>query len=152
MERERIEPEWGRAAEVSFLQPQRKGLSVGGLALGVAGGILLAVAVLVLVTRLAARAEAPRVQQQLREQAEALQERQRQAELVRQQEVQAQAQARLARQEALRAAQAEAQRKAAAWAAFYKAPAHCAEVATVECANDYIRARKAFEARYRAGG
>lgn len=50
---------------------------------------------------------------------------------------------------------AEADRRELAWTRFYKKPAACDEgrggAWTVECANDYIRARKRFAAEYDAG-
>ena len=49
----------------------------------------------------------------------------------------------------------EIDRKARAWSEYYKKPKHCVENpgadTLVECANHYIRARREFEAAYRAG-
>ncbi len=42
-------------------------------------------------------------------------------------------------------------RKAKAWTKFYRAPANCAEAATLECANGFIRAKRTFEERYARG-
>lgn len=56
-----------------------------------------------------------------------------------------------AREEARRAAADATARKDKAWASFYRKPAHCADTASVECANDYIRARRNFEAKYARG-
>jgi hypothetical protein len=50
--------------------------------------------------------------------------------------------------------QAEAQKKEAAWQKFYKRPAHCDRPEGpqfVECANQHIRARRAFDTLYAAG-
>lgn len=138
------------------------GLTVSGLVLGVGGGILLAVLVLGLIGALAARQESLRVREALAAHQAAFQtEQQRFAE--EQQRIQRE-QAEKARsmahelaglqrqQEADRqAAQAEQQRRAAAWASFYQVPKQCVGVASVECANDYIRAKRAFEAAYKPG-
>lgn len=55
---------------------------------------------------------------------------------------------------AQRAADALAKRKAAAWSAFYRAPASCEHPAAwadqVECGNQYIRAKKEFEKNWQA--
>lgn len=52
-------------------------------------------------------------------------------------------------------ARAELDRKVRAWKEYYQRPRHCVEnpVADtlVDCANHYIRARREFEAAYRAG-
>jgi hypothetical protein len=50
-----------------------------------------------------------------------------------------------------RLANEQAARKERAWAKFYKQPAHCEQAATVECANGFIRAKRAFEAKYARG-
>ena len=42
----------------------------------------------------------------------------------------------------------DAERKERAWAASYRKPPGCADSASLECANHYIRARRAFEAQY----
>jgi hypothetical protein len=47
------------------------------------------------------------------------------------------------------AAQAEERRKAA-WAKFYRPSPRCEGSGTVECANEFIRARRKFEAQYSA--
>jgi hypothetical protein len=47
---------------------------------------------------------------------------------------------------------AESDRKARAWAKFYKAPSYCSDAATIECANGFIRAKRAFEQRWAQGG
>jgi hypothetical protein len=53
--------------------------------------------------------------------------------------------------EALKAAQEAEARRDKAWARFYKPSELCAQHATVECANVYIRARREFEARFASG-
>ena len=93
-----------------------------------------------------------------------------QAAAVRAQEEQA-ARARAAREEQIRIQQAEIARrekeaallhaeqlklqaKEEAWKRYYRRPSHCdvAEgTAFVECANDYIRAKRRFEEQYAAG-
>ena len=51
-----------------------------------------------------------------------------------------------------RAAQAEVDRKEAAWRRFYKPSPGCETASTsVECANEHIRAKREFEAKYSAG-
>lgn len=50
-----------------------------------------------------------------------------------------------------RAAHEADERKARAWAKFYRSPAGCDAAATVECANDRIRARRVFEAEFAKG-
>jgi hypothetical protein len=42
----------------------------------------------------------------------------------------------------------DAQRMEQAFAASYRKPPGCADAATLECANHYIRAKRAFEAQY----
>ena len=42
-------------------------------------------------------------------------------------------------------------RRTAAWAKFYRKPAACNDAATLECANGYIRAKRAFEQKYAKG-
>jgi hypothetical protein len=41
--------------------------------------------------------------------------------------------------------------KEAAWAAFYKPSEECLNSVSVECGNEYIRARREFERRYAQG-
>ena len=54
--------------------------------------------------------------------------------------------------EAMRATQMEAARKEAAWKRFYRPSAACiGSAATVECANEHIRAQKEFARRFAAG-
>jgi hypothetical protein len=53
--------------------------------------------------------------------------------------------------ESNRAAAETNERKARAWAKFYRSPAGCDAAATVECANDRIRARRVFEAEFAKG-
>lgn len=92
-----------------------------------------------------------RLQQVQREVAE--REERRQAALRQQEAIKAQAIAerQQAADEARRAAAAAVERKDKAWARFYRKPAHCADSATVECANDYIRAKRSFEEKYARG-
>lgn len=80
-------------------------------------------------------------------------ERRRQA-LLEQQEasrVQAIRERELARQEATHAAANAAARKERAWAKFYRKPSGCEDAATIECANGFIRAKRAFEEKYARG-
>jgi hypothetical protein len=55
---------------------------------------------------------------------------------------------RRAEDEQLRATRTKAERKEHAWARFYRRPPMCEAAATIECANDYIRAKRTFEERY----
>ena len=166
MREQGIDPEFDFGA-IDIVQPlppppPKPGLTVSGLVLGVGGGILLAVLVLVLIGAFFAEQESLRVKQQLAAQQAAYQADQRriaeeQQRIRLQQEEKARAMAlELAgiqrQQEASRQAViAEQQRRAAAWAAFYQVPKRCVGVASVECANDYIRAKRAFEATYKPG-
>jgi hypothetical protein len=50
-----------------------------------------------------------------------------------------------------RSAIEESARKERAWAKFYKKLAHCDQAATVECANGFIRAKRAFEDKFARG-
>lgn len=49
---------------------------------------------------------------------------------------------------ARRNAMSDAERMEQAFAASYRKPPGCADAATLECANHYIRAKRAFEAQY----
>lgn len=51
-------------------------------------------------------------------------------------------------EEARRNAMSDTDRMEQAFAASYRRPANCADAATLECANHYIRAKRAFEAQY----
>lgn len=92
-----------------------------------------------------------RIKQAQRE-AEEREER-RQVAVRQQEETKAQvvAERQQAADEARRAAVAAAERKEKAWARFYRKSAHCADAATVECANEYIRAKRQFEEKYARG-
>lgn len=52
---------------------------------------------------------------------------------------------------AAEAAATHEEHRRAAWAKFYQVPPKCVGAGTMECANAYIRARRAFEAKYGAG-
>ena len=54
-------------------------------------------------------------------------------------------------EDAARAAVNSVDRKSKPWAKFYRKPATCEDVATMECANGFIRARRTFEVRYERG-
>lgn len=92
--------------------------------------------------------EAARIDRQNREQMEA---QQRQAA---QQRAAVAASQRAAEDVRRQAVDADTRREQA-WARFYKKPAQCDESRggtwTVECANDYIRAKRTFDERYDAG-
>lgn len=56
-------------------------------------------------------------------------------------------------EESKRAAAQEIERKASAWQQFYRPSRGCGEAGqSVECANEFIRAKRAFEASYAKGG
>jgi hypothetical protein len=95
----------------------------------------------------AARAQAAAAQAQ---QEVAARQANREAELRRQDALRTQAiiERWRAEDEQLRAHKAEAERKDRAWAKFYRRSPVCEAAATIECANDYIRAKRAFEERY----
>jgi hypothetical protein len=52
--------------------------------------------------------------------------------------------------ESRQAAVDDAEARERAWAAFYRPSPACRDASTTECANAYIRAKRAFEARYAA--
>lgn len=87
-------------------------------------------------------------QQQLEAEQRAAAERQRAAaEEERQRTERLREEQRLA-EEARRNAMSDTARMEQAFAASYRRPPGCAEAATLECANHYIRAKRAFEAQY----
>jgi hypothetical protein len=53
--------------------------------------------------------------------------------------------------DAKRAALEDTERKAKAWLKFYRKPSVCNDATTMECANAYIRAKRAFEMKYAKG-
>jgi hypothetical protein len=55
------------------------------------------------------------------------------------------------RQHAALTAADEVARKNTAWEKFYRRSAKCSDAGTVDCANEFIRARRAFEVKYSAG-
>jgi hypothetical protein len=104
---------------------------------------------------LAARQAIEQLERDNRQRAEA--ERLALAERERQIEAQERARAEQIRAEQSRAEAAqksllgEAERRERAWAAYYRKPARCNDVATLECANHYIRARRAFDEKFANG-
>ena len=95
------------------------------------------------------------VQLQLRQQqrAETARQQARHDELDRQEALKVQA---IRKQQAFDEAQrraviAEAERKERAWAKFYRRPPSCNDTASMECANGFIRAKRAFEEKYARG-
>jgi hypothetical protein len=56
-----------------------------------------------------------------------------------------------AQEDARQAILAEADRKERAWLKFYRRPASCNDAASMECANGYIRAKRAFEDKFARG-
>lgn len=95
-----------------------------------------------------AQVDAQRAQREL-----AVRELQRQAEL---QQKEAAKQQVIAQRQQLEAqlkmdVAAAAARKEKAWAKFYRRPAICLESATVQCANEFIRAKRQFEDKYAKG-
>ena len=65
--------------------------------------------------------------------------------------VRALAEQQRAAEAAQRAEDEAAQRKEQAWNRFYHPPPHCVTVATMDCTNRYIRAKRAFEEKYARG-
>lgn len=136
------------------------------IAVGAAIGVVLVFWIAAASLRWSQRASAERaaeaaavsieqVERDNRLQAEALE----QATARRQQQAQAQERERVERirasqdqaEAARRAQTGEAERRERAWAATYQKPPGCADVATLECSNHYIRARRAFEERFAKG-
>jgi hypothetical protein len=150
-----------RSPSPSFLQP-----GPVRTAIGVIAGLLLLFAVTVLYVRTSHRAAAAataKAAAQAQEQAER-DERQRaeaaqRAQAERERLAAEQEQARIARareqqvlaDQAQAAARGEAERKQRAWEAYYRKPPGCTDAASLECANHYIRARRAFDEKYAKG-
>lgn len=150
-----------RATDPSLLQPGPM-----RTALGVIAGLLLLFAVTVLYVRASHRAAAEataKAAAQAQEQAErdALEraEAAQRAQTERVRLAAEQEQARLARareqqqvaEQARAAARGEAERKQRAWEAYYRKPPGCTDAASLECANHYIRARRAFDEKFAKG-
>jgi len=103
--------------------------------------------------------EAARVVQQDQLQAEqhddedAARRRTMQAELDRQETIRMQAlrERQQAEERATQSAAAEVVRRQRAWDKFYRPSAFCNDVATLECANAFIRAKRSFEREYARG-
>lgn len=92
------------------------------------------------------------------EERQAAESRRRQEEMRQRQELARRSQAaseRTAIENARRRAASEAERRETAWQAFYRKPASCDEARggswTVDCANDFIRAKKRFAELFDAG-
>ena len=87
-------------------------------------------------------------QQQLEAAQQAAAQRQRQAEAEERARAEKIREQQRLTEESQRSAVGDAERKEKAWAAYYRKPPKCNDAATIECANHYIRARRAFEAQY----
>jgi signal transduction histidine kinase len=87
-------------------------------------------------------------QQQLEAEQQATAERQRMAADAERQRIERQREEQRLAEEARRAMQSDTERMERAFAASYRKPPGCAEAGTLECANHYIRAKRAFEAQY----
>lgn len=87
-------------------------------------------------------------QQQLEAEQQATAERQRVAADAERQRIERQREEQRIAEEARRATQSDTERMERAFAASYRKPPGCAEAGTLECANHYIRAKRAFEAQY----
>ncbi len=102
-----------------------------------------------------ARATQEEIERIARERQEQLEAEQR-AAAVRQRAAAAEERARIEKlredqrlaEEARRAQLSDTQRMEEAFAASYRKPPGCADAATLDCANHYIRAKRAFEAQY----
>ncbi len=87
-------------------------------------------------------------EQQLEAEQRAAAERQRKAADEERQRIESAREAQRLADEAQRAMLSDAERLERAFAASYRKPPGCADSGTLECANHYIRARRAFEAQY----
>lgn len=133
------------------------------IAIGVCAGILASTVITWAATELRLRWEIEQVTQVMRSAAEKASreiEQSRQNELARiavdeKQRVrdrQAAAERQRAVDDAKRQAFDEAERKEAAWVRYYKPSPRCVGTAlSVECSNEFIRAKRAFESQYRPG-
>lgn len=154
---------WARTSATRPSLAQSEPLKI---ALGVAAGLLLLFAITVIYVhsrqRAAAEAAANEALRSMelaerddRQRAEAAQraqaERQRladeqeQVRTVRIREQQRQAEL------AQTAVSGEAERRQRAWEAYYRKPPGCTDSASMECANHYIRAKRAFDERFAKG-
>jgi len=87
-------------------------------------------------------------QQQLEAEQRAVAERQRLAEQEERARIEKLREDQRLAEEARRAQLSDTQRMEEAFAASYRKPPGCADAATLDCANHYIRAKRAFEAQY----
>ena len=87
-------------------------------------------------------------QQQIEAEQQAMAERQRRAVEEERARIEKLREEQRLAEEARRAQLSEAERMEQAFAASYRKPPGCADAATLDCANHYIRARRAFEAQY----
>jgi len=130
------------------------------IAIGVALGIIAAAAVIWGYQEWRLRVAAEQLKQTLQAQAAALRAEQVRSEeaayRARQAAIQQAAKQQRATEAAKRAVFDERERKEQAWDRFYQKPRHCDETTggswTVDCANQFIRAKRAFEEKYAAGG
>ena len=101
----------------------------------------------------AAASRKAQLQLERQEQAAAAQRRARQAEIDRQEAIRVQniEQREKSEQAFRQAMQAATERRAKAWAKFYRPSPGCADSATVECANEFIKAKRAFEEKVARG-
>lgn len=129
------------------------------IAAGVAIGVLVAAGVIWMCWLLQLRLVADEAAKQAQQAAARVHaEQQRQAEDAQARELQrrtTEAAAQRTAEERKRHAADEAQRKDLAWSRFYVKPARCDESRggnwSVDCANEYMRAKRAFEELYSAG-
>ena len=144
-----------------------QGLTIWSIALGVCVGSLMATAITWAVVEIRVRWELEQAtaagKQEIERSQRAIAQAQQEAALANQRAVQqreqldAEQRRRLVEQqrveyEAKSALQAEVIRKEAAWKKFYKPLPACVGVtASVECANEHIRAKRAFEVKFAAG-
>jgi ERCC4-type nuclease len=87
-------------------------------------------------------------QQQLEAAQQAAAERQRSAAEEERRRIERAREEQRVAEDARRATLSDTERMEQAFAASYRKPPGCAEAATLDCANHYIRAKRAFEAQY----
>lgn len=92
-----------------------------------------------------------RAQAQAQQQQREAVERQAKNEAKEAQRLQVLAEQQRGAAEARLAAQQAEERKAKAWARFFRPSPACADAATTECANEFIRAKRSFEEKYARG-
>lgn len=140
-------------------QPLKRALVIGA-------GLVLLFAIVFMVVRAQQRAAAEasakaaqlaieQLERDNQQQAEAAQRALAERQRLAQEQEQARVERMRAEQRRAEAAQKgvsdDAERRQRAWEAYYRKPPGCTEVATMECANHYIRAKRAFDDKFAKG-